>query len=622
MRLALWLLVALCWVCSPMPDAFGQKKTSKSAAPVAPAKQDKITAAPTQTKPILAKEPAAMPPVWQFISRPDSTWQGWPANLSRKVAVPVCLTTEIDDDALPTDYTVCGFLRADGWDGPIRVYRNDTLLALADMAGELIHGRCTLFFPDSLIAFHGRFLAGELDGLATWYHRSGKKAVETFYENDLPHGEHQSWYASGSSHESGTYDGGLKAGNWLYHAPNGRLCLEELYDSAGVLLSIPTLQSSTGKPLNPGNFKNGNGTLLRYTSDGQLKREEVYQAGRLTGAALTYDSTGQLAEKTNHLAGLKHGISELYWSAEKGKAPSPMVRYTWKEGQLHGPFIAWHKNGTVAQQGQYVLGKQDSTWYAWHENGAIAGRSQWLMGVPEGWQTQFYPNGQLRLQQKFVDGVLDSLAAAFYSNGEPLYQREYDMGQPVGTWSTYYTDGKDESLQDYIEGRKDGRQQAWYVNGQQSLDVAWVQGKKQGPFKTWYQNGKQECKGNYVNDEPDGEWQYWHGNGKPKTIEMFKAGLLMEARPIFNPDGKVISMLTVENGNGRRQSFHPGGQVASDGFYRNGKRHGQWEFFNQAGQLEALGTYQDGERTGTWKVLLNGKLYPKRFGKRQAIAGK
>jgi antitoxin component YwqK of YwqJK toxin-antitoxin module len=46
--------------------------------------------------------------------------------------------------------------------------------------------------------------------------------------------------------------------------------------------------------------------------------------------------------------------------------------------------------------------------------------------------------------------------------------------------------------------------------------------------------------------------------------------------------------------------FHDNGVVAQEGFYQNGKLHGEWTMYDQQGEKIAMGTYQQGKRTGKW----------------------
>lgn len=53
--------------------------------------------------------------------------------------------------------------------------------------------------------------------------------------------------------------------------------------------------------------------------------------------------------------------------------------------------------------------------------------------------------------------------------------------------------------------------------------------------------------------------------------------------------------------HGLFQSYYPTGQLASEGYYENGKESGVWKDFHDNGRLAAQGEYRDGVECGTWR---------------------
>ncbi|WP_396176911.1 toxin-antitoxin system YwqK family antitoxin [Flavobacterium sp.] len=46
--------------------------------------------------------------------------------------------------------------------------------------------------------------------------------------------------------------------------------------------------------------------------------------------------------------------------------------------------------------------------------------------------------------------------------------------------------------------------------------------------------------------------------------------------------------------------YHENGKVSQEGFYKNGKVHGQWVSFDQNGKKTAIANYNEGTKTGKW----------------------
>ncbi|MDR6966744.1 antitoxin component YwqK of YwqJK toxin-antitoxin module [Flavobacterium arsenatis] len=46
--------------------------------------------------------------------------------------------------------------------------------------------------------------------------------------------------------------------------------------------------------------------------------------------------------------------------------------------------------------------------------------------------------------------------------------------------------------------------------------------------------------------------------------------------------------------------YHENGQISQEGFYKNGKVHGQWTSFDKNGKKTAIANYSEGIKTGKW----------------------
>ncbi len=46
--------------------------------------------------------------------------------------------------------------------------------------------------------------------------------------------------------------------------------------------------------------------------------------------------------------------------------------------------------------------------------------------------------------------------------------------------------------------------------------------------------------------------------------------------------------------------YHENGQVQQEGFYKDGKVHGQWVSYDENGKKVSLGQYDNGVRVGKW----------------------
>ena len=54
--------------------------------------------------------------------------------------------------------------------------------------------------------------------------------------------------------------------------------------------------------------------------------------------------------------------------------------------------------------------------------------------------------------------------------------------------------------------------------------------------------------------------------------------------------------------------FHENGTVSQEGFYKNGKVHGEWVSYNEDGDKTAIASYNEGAKKGKWFFWNNKSL--------------
>jgi antitoxin component YwqK of YwqJK toxin-antitoxin module len=88
--------------------------------------------------------------------------------------------------------------------------------------------------------------------------------------------------------------------------------MAELEYKDNVLWNVKKLLDKNGKPLKPGNFKNGNGTLNIYRENGTLLRTVEIKNGVLNGICTYYYSTGQVLMTGNYESNHQNGVWTEY----------------------------------------------------------------------------------------------------------------------------------------------------------------------------------------------------------------------------------------------------------------------------------------------------------------------
>jgi antitoxin component YwqK of YwqJK toxin-antitoxin module len=78
---------------------------------------------------------------------------------------------------------------------------------------------------------------------------------------------------------------------------------------------------------------------------------------------------------------LQLDIAEIFY--DSGELRYRYSRYLAKDGSTwirHGRFTAYHRNGQLASEGNYVDGLEDGGWRDFHENGRIAAEGRYDQG--------------------------------------------------------------------------------------------------------------------------------------------------------------------------------------------------------------------------------------------------
>lgn len=96
-----------------------------------------------------------------------------------------------------------------------------------------------------------------------------------------------------------------------------------------------------------------------------------------------------------------------------------------------GPFRNWHKNGKLAQQGQYKRGKKMGPWFAWYPSGKKSLEGRYENGVASGLFRWWSTEGVLLSEVRYDKGRVHGLAKTFDGAGELVEENEYDHGARI-----------------------------------------------------------------------------------------------------------------------------------------------------------------------------------------------
>jgi hypothetical protein len=121
-----------------------------------------------------------------------------------------------------------------------------------------------------------------------------------------------------------------------------------------------------------------------------------------TGRWVTYYVNGVVASELEYAAGEYHRVRAYHDNAQL------MHEQVYVDGEIDGPEIGWHKDGTKAYEIRYAAGKSVGKWTYW------------------------YPSGKVQSEQTYADGALDGPWFNFREDGTKSLRVDYQAGKETG----------------------------------------------------------------------------------------------------------------------------------------------------------------------------------------------
>lgn len=236
-----------------------------------------------------------------------------------------------------------------------RVYQNGTLLIEATYLADELEGNFIKFFPNTQqIAEKGKYQDGKKNDNWIYFSQQGKKIQTGSYINDQKNGE------------------------WTYFFPNGKKQRIEIWKN-GKLWNIISQWDETGKEQTKGNLKDGNGNVRIYEKNNQYK-ELVYKDGDFVGTTHYFDAN-QVLQKTTQNSPTTSLLAVTEFTANKKISATG-----WCDTNLiaDSTWLYFHKNGKVAEKGNYKNGKRTDYWEFYSDKGKIIESGNYQEGVKKG----------------------------------------------------------------------------------------------------------------------------------------------------------------------------------------------------------------------------------------------
>jgi antitoxin component YwqK of YwqJK toxin-antitoxin module len=315
---------------------------------------------------------------------------------------------------------------------------------------------------------------------------------------------------------------GRKQGRWIRVYPDG-----QLYYSGSF---------KDDRPVGHFTFFRQNGRVLsevEHQQDSDIAKAILYREDGTESHIGQYRTVRENGEWTQ----IKTGAWDAYDAQGRIR-----VKEHYQEDRLDGPYLAYHPNGNVLEEGQYRKGGKSGLWKTYNREGSLRSEELWREGERHGASTVFQDDGQ------------------------PLSKGDYALGLPVGAWTTYTPRGKVRSLITYEDGR------------------AVSEVPQNGEFESHYPSGRPEWVGRYAHGRLDGPYTAWHDLGEWTMVPADQGQQGQGMPPGMGGGGNRNDPMRREL---RNQPLREMGE------YTAGVKDGVWRYFDEQG---------DRIRTETWNM--------------------
>ncbi|MCF0216023.1 MAG: hypothetical protein HUK21_06075 [Fibrobacteraceae bacterium] len=299
----------------------------------------------------------------------------------------------------------------------------------------------------------------------------------------------------------------------------------------------------------------------------------------------------------------------------------------YKDGVPHGSFKRWTDLGDVSNIGKYRYGKKNGKWTSYYSNKKVEAKRYYKEDHPIGdWVGYFY-NREKSFEEHFDNnGDTIGIWKRWHSNGKLIEENTCHSKNATGKITTYTIDGHLELTAECQYGKFHGKVQNFYPSGKLEATCQYSNGKRNGKCQIFTANGKLLRTEYWKMDIRDSLWVWY--NGKDSTVQKnvfhngagtsygpcpLDLGLIcsestfvdnkLDGKTWYYKTGRILRFeeVWVKGVISESRSFYPdsmGGTMASEGFWKNGKREGAWRNWYPSGVLMDSLNFVDGERRG------------------------
>ncbi|MBL8891683.1 MAG: hypothetical protein JNL67_17010 [Planctomycetaceae bacterium] len=260
--------------------------------------------------------------------------------------------------------------------------------------------------------------------------------------------------------------------------------------------------------------------------------------------------------------------------------------------------------------------------------------------------TQRYANGQVMIEREVA---LDQHGNYMNDGSWKMYDMDQQLmgsgrfqnGQMIGLWRRTHLEPNHpwlsstefrgfqspfHSSAEFVDGKLEG---VWLIKDNQDrkvVELNYKAGRRNGSGTWWHPNGEVRRKLSFQDDVLHGAWQEWNADKQLIHENWFVEGQRIDKqvnnfaadRPeseVSFLEAKLILAETDDWWNARLAAYQPSGERIQTGpvkawydngqrhmagYYKDGKRHGEFAWWHDNGHRKLIASYDQGQRIGKW----------------------
>jgi antitoxin component YwqK of YwqJK toxin-antitoxin module len=172
--------------------------------------------------------------------------------------------------------------------------------------------------------------------------------------------------------------------------------------------------------------------------------------------------------------------------------------------------------------------------------------------------------------------------------------------QTYDLYEVYHPNGTLKQRGCYDDSKECGLWYLWNNSGTLIKCSFYDDGKLEGLAQSWHHNGQLEAEGLYLNNNKIGAWSYWHINTILAKRESYLNGVQHGSLFEWNEEGGLLKDGYYDQGkqHGLWKSYHINGTVLSETNYDHGKLHGLRKTYYENRILKSEESYNQGKKDG------------------------